>query len=754
VPTLVDVMTILAGPVAAAAPAGYRESLLPFWVVVAVLSTIPLVGLAALIPARFRAMEAAGVGAAVLALALVGWLWLLTADGPLLARIPGVLGQGIAFSAGRQGLFFALVTAGVWLAASMLAVDYLPAGTSRARYHVFSTFCLACAIARYLSADLFTLFLFFEMLSLGFYVLVIHDQTPQALAAGRTYLFLSILGGLSILAGMGVLVAITRGTVLKPDPALHSLAGVITVAAMYLGFAVKAGLVPAHFWVPRALPAAPAPAAMLIGAVIVKTGVYGVLRTINLLTPAGAVTDWTPAMTAGRILLVVALGTMLLGAFLAIFQAGAKRMLAYSSVSQIGLTGVGLSLGFILADAGAVGLGGMALHVLNHAVAGGALLMLVGMVAMKAGSSDLGLLKGVGRRSPLLALTFVLAIAGMAGLPGFPGYASRAMILEGWRAAAGLGLPELRVLEVVYHLASALVVAYAARLAWELLASRPGEQPFALTARDSALVAGLGILLAFTGIRPAFWLGRLVVPFIEAFGYPPEIAAALAAFDFVSPRPLVATAVATALGLALFGYLGRRNLVLPFSLPRWSMEALVDAVVFWGVKACRLAASVDSTLDPTRAVPYGQGAARAVAAFDKSLDPSRVVPAGREGAMFAAMVERSLDPEALARLAGTAAGLATAAEKALDPAKAVAEGRRAQGWLDRARAGGARSRSAAMASVRNWFRPAPTPARDGGETGAGECPRHRTIMNIDVAGLMMAAVMLAALVVFVLLAGN
>ncbi|HSW10702.1 MAG TPA: hypothetical protein VLK32_07330, partial [Bacillota bacterium] len=177
---MVDVLTVLSGPMAAAAPAAYRESMLPFWVVVAVLAAVPLVGLAGLIPARFRAVEAAGVGASVLALALVSWLWSLTANGPLLARIPGVLGQGVAFSAGRQGLFFALVTAGVWVAASILAVDYLAPGTSRIRYHVFSAFCLACAVARYLSADLFTLFLFFEMLSLGFYVLVIHDQTPEA----------------------------------------------------------------------------------------------------------------------------------------------------------------------------------------------------------------------------------------------------------------------------------------------------------------------------------------------------------------------------------------------------------------------------------------------------------------------------------------------------------------------------------------------------------------------------------------------
>ncbi|HCC33161.1 MAG TPA: hypothetical protein DEQ28_04575, partial [Clostridiales bacterium] len=728
---MVDVMTVLSGPVAAAAPAAYRESMLPFWVVMAVLATVPLVGLAGLIPGRFRAIEAAGVGASVLALVLVGWLWSLTANGPLLARIPGVLGHGIAFSAGRQGLFFALVTAGVWVAASLLAVDYLAPGTSRMRYHVFSAFCLACAVARYLSADLFTLFLFFEMLSLGFYVLVIHDQTPEALAAGRTYLFLSILGGLSILAGMGVLVAATQGTVLKPDPALHSLPGLITVAAMYFGFAMKAGLVPAHFWVPQALPAAPAPAALLIGAVIIKTGAYGVLRTLNLLAPAGAAADWTPAVTAGRILLPVALGTMLLGGFLAIFPANAKRVIAYSSVSQMGQLGVGLALAFVLAEGGALGLAGMALHVINHALAGGALLLLLGMVALKAGDSDLASLKGIGRQPPLLALAFLLAIAGIAGLPGFPGYASRAMILEGLRAAAGRGFPELGALEVAYHLGSALVVAYAARLGWELLGSRRADRPVTLTARDSALVAAFAILLVLTGIRPTLWLRLLVAPFLEAFGYSSETALAQVGFDFLAPLPLLATALTTGVGLVLFAYLRRRDFVLPFRLPRWSMESLVDGIVFWGVKACRLAASVDSTLDPARAVPYGQGAARAVAALDKSLDPARAVPLGKDTAMFAAMVERTLDPEALARLAGTAANLATAADGAMDPARALAGGRRAQGWLSRARAAGLRSLSGALAAERLRARLSGALAGRDRETADRDCPPRRTIMNID-----------------------
>jgi formate hydrogenlyase subunit 3/multisubunit Na+/H+ antiporter MnhD subunit len=720
----------------------YRESMLPFWVVVAVLATVPLVGLAGLIPARFRTIEAAGVGASVLALVLVGWLWSLTADGPLLARIPGVLGQGVAFTAGRQGLFFALVTAGVWLVASLFAVDYLAPGTSRLRYHVVSTFCLACAVARYLSADLFTLFLFFEMLSLGFYVLVIHDQTPESLTAGRTYLFISILGGLSILAGMGVLAAVTRGTILKPDPALHSLAGVITVAAMYFGFAVKAGLVPAHFWVPRALPAAPAPAALLIGAVIAKTGAYGVLRTLNLLTPTGGAVDWTVAVTAGRLLLLVALTTMLLGGFLAIFQASAKRLMAYSAVSQVGQIGVGIALTFLLAEAGAVGLAAMALHVINHAVAGGTLLLLVGMVVVKVGESDLAALRGVGRRSPLLAVTFFVAIAGLAGLPGFPGYASRAMILAGLHAAAGLGYPEMAALHVVYHIASALVVAYAARLGWELLGSRPAGRPVSFTFRDSALIAALGILSLLTGMRPALWLTQLVVPLLEAFGYGPELAAAQAGFDFSAPAPLLAASLTAGVGLAGFVYLARRHFALPFPLPRWSMEALVDGIVFWGVKACRLAASVDKTLDPTRAVPYGQGAARAVAALDRSLDPARAVPIGQDTAMFAAMVERTLDPEALGRLAGTTANLATAADEALDPARALAGGRRAQGWLDRARAGWAGYLARVRAAIRRR------------ETTAGDCPPRRTIMNIDVAGLTMALVMLAALVAFFVLGRN
>ncbi|MDQ7793755.1 MAG: proton-conducting transporter membrane subunit [bacterium] len=785
-------------------PAGPRESLAPAWVLLAVLAVVPLVGLAGLLAPRRRVLEAVSVAASLLTLGLVAWLWTLAGEGALIARVPGVLAQGLVLVASREGLFFALISAGLWLAATVFAVEYIGMGPARTRYYLFSALCLASLAGFYLAADFFTLFIFFEVVSLGSYVLVVHEQTDEALAAGRLYLYLGIFGGLSILGGLALLVGLTGGTAMGPAEALRSPAGLLAVFALCLGFAIKAGQAPLHFWLPRAHPVAPTPASALLSGVIIKTGVYGILRSVSLITPGYGGGDWGLSVTAGQVLLVVALTTMLLGAFLALFQDNAKRLLAYSSVSQMGYIGVGLAMTFVLAEEGAMGLAGMGFHVLNHALYKSTLFMLVGVIYLKVHRLDLASLKGAGRGMPLVGAAFLVATFGIAGVPGLNGYASKTLIHDALLEGIHHGMPNLRVAEILFTLGSMMTVAYVARLFYTLFLCRPdgSAHPARETSLERGLALGLGLTMLYVGLRPNVWLEGFVLPLVNGFGYAGHTLKHLHHFEFFAAHPLQAVLPALGLGGVLFLFLRRRGFAIGLTLPSWSVERVVarslrcgegvcrlatvvdsalDPVraVPVGQEACRLAAVLDSSLDPTRAVPLGQEACRLAAVVDSSLDPTRAAILGQEAARLAALVDSSLDPTRAAPLGREAARLAAVVDSSLDPTRAVPLGREAarlaamvDSSLDPSRAvdhgrravGAAARLDAWLSSGSFWLRSlgprllrslaqADAAMGEGDVQPAGLRRRGRSLMNLNVASLVIVGVIMISLLVFVFMGG-
>jgi multicomponent Na+:H+ antiporter subunit D len=366
-----------------------------------------------------------------LSLGAVGWLYLLQSQGVVLRLNFNVgLPFDLAFGADALGLFLALIATFLWTLASIYALEYIT--EKKTIFNVFLLLSLYGMLGVTLTANLFSLLIFFEVFSVASAVLVIHEGTPEAQRAGFQYLFISIVGSAAIILAAAAIYIQTDSLELlgKGIPGLQGdpLAPFFFWLLM-LGFGVKAGMFPVHIWLPEAHPIAPSPASALLSGVMIKAGAYGAIRVVYGIFGVSLVGTDMMAKT----LLVLAVITMLLGSVMAISQTELKRMLAYSSVAQIGYIMLGISL---LSPSG---LAGGVLHIFNHALMKGALFMAAGIIIHQTGLRNLKDLAGIGKRLPLTMTAFTLAALSMIGVPPFVGFFSKWFLALGALQAKDAG---------------------------------------------------------------------------------------------------------------------------------------------------------------------------------------------------------------------------------------------------------------------------------------------------------------------------
>lgn len=360
-----------------------------------------------------------------------------------------------------------------------------------------------------LADDLLLLYVFWELTTVFSYLLIGHDPTRRASrAAGMQALLVTTLGGLAMLVGIlliGTSAGTYRVTELLADP---PVGGVVTAAVVLLlvGAVSKSALFPLHFWLPAAM-AAPTPvSAYLHAAAMVKAGVY----LVALLAPAFAdVPGWRP------VLLILGVGTMLLGGWRALRQFDIKLLLAYGTVSQLGFLMVVLSLG-----TRAAALAGLAM-IVAHALFKAALFLVVGIIDHSTGTRDLRSLSGVGRSMPVLLVVALVAGASMAGVPPLTGFVAKESVYGALVGVArhgdGTGLGPLAGWALLAGVVtgSVLTVAYTARFLWGAFAAKQGVDPTPVVDAPSgflaapALLAGLSLVLGFLGP----WETRLLQPY-------------------------------------------------------------------------------------------------------------------------------------------------------------------------------------------------------------------------------------------------
>ncbi len=325
-----------------------------------------------------------------------------------------------------------VANAGVLATVALLAAVVLPCGLGAAaghaipagRSHLFyAAFLLLLTglLGVTITGDAFNVFVFLEISSLASYTLVSLGRSRRALRAAFSYLLMGTIGGTFILIGIGFLYLMT-GTLNMADLAqrLPAVEQTRTVHAAFafltVGLAIKLAVFPLHQWLPNAYSFAPSTVSAFLAGTGTKVAYYLLLRF--------SFTVFGAAFVFGRLgldllLLPLSLAAMFIGAIAAINQTDLKRLLAYSSVSQVGYMTLGLSL------ASVTGLTGGLVHLFNHALIKGGLFLVVAALVARTGSSELADLHGIGRRMPITSAAFVLGGLGLIGVPATAGFVSK-----------------------------------------------------------------------------------------------------------------------------------------------------------------------------------------------------------------------------------------------------------------------------------------------------------------------------------------
>lgn len=296
-------------------------------------------------------------------------------------------------------------------------------------YLVYCMFllCMAGLIGMAVTGDAFNLFVFLEVSSLSSYVLISLGNDRRALTASLRYLIIGTLGATFYVIGLGMIYMMT-GSLNMTDlatslPEVQDTQTIhVAFAFVIIGFGLKLALFPLHIWLPNAYTYAPSAVTAFLAATATKVAVYAMLRLIY--TVFG---DVDPFETYGLrgVMIALALLGMFAGSLLAIFQTNVKRLLAYSSIAQVGYMVLGISIG------NAIALEGGIIHMFNHALMKGGLFMAMGCVFYMVGSTDLKDMAGMGKRMPLTAAAFVIGGFALVGTPLTVGFISKFYLVQG-----------------------------------------------------------------------------------------------------------------------------------------------------------------------------------------------------------------------------------------------------------------------------------------------------------------------------------
>lgn len=300
------------------------------------------------------------------------------------------------------------------------------------------------------TGDAFNLFVFLEISSLATYLLVALARDRRALVAAFRYLVMGTIGATFLLIGIGLLYMVT-GTLNMSDIAerlpamLDTRTAKVAFAFVLVGLGIKAAIFPLHLWLPSAYAYAPSAVSAVIAGTATKVAVYALLRLVFSVFG----TDFAfGRLDTDAVLMLIALPGIFVASTVAIFQQDVKRMLAWSSIAQVGYMVLGLALLTHTALTATI------IHLFNHAVMKTALFMALGAVFFRAGSVQLDRMAGLGRRMPLTMAAFVIAGLGLVGVPLTVGFVSKWYLvvgaLEAGHAAVAVAVLVSSLLALVY----------------------------------------------------------------------------------------------------------------------------------------------------------------------------------------------------------------------------------------------------------------------------------------------------------------
>ncbi|MGA1050973.1 MAG: Na+/H+ antiporter subunit D [Ilumatobacteraceae bacterium] len=391
---------------------------------------IPLAAAAAcVLLGRFRTLQRLVATAAMTAVLGVSIALLVGAEdrGILVHRSGGWPAPlGITLVVDRLSALMLVVSALVLLVVAVFAIGESAAERREPSFHPLYLVLAAGVAASFVTADLFNLFVAFEMMLSASYVLITLGGRPDQVRSGMSYVVISLVASTLFITLLALLYAST-GTINMADLAVRlddvdpELRAAFSIGLLIV-FGIKAGLFPLFFWLPDSYPTAPGPVTAIFAGLLTKVGVYAIIRSQTLLF---GLTEWM-----GTVLVVVAVLTMVVGVLGAIAQDDMKRILAFHIISQIGYMIFGLGLATVAGLAGAV------FYIVHHIIVKTALFLVAGLVSRRAGSSRLSEVGGLVRDAPVIAILFAVPALSLAGLPPFSGFLAKFALVDAGLAAS------------------------------------------------------------------------------------------------------------------------------------------------------------------------------------------------------------------------------------------------------------------------------------------------------------------------------
>lgn len=442
----------------------------------------------------------------VCSLALMGVAMVAATATPEVAVLPLGLPQ-LPFHLRLDTLsaFFLMVIGGVSAGVSLFAAGYFrrgegtPPGLICLEYHVF----LASIAMVVMADDAYVFMVMWETMAFSsFFLVIANHRIPEIRHAGYLYVLVAHIGALGILLCFGVLQANTGDYTFANMRAQHlsPFWGSVAFVLALFGFGAKAGILPLHAWLPEAHPAAPSPFSALMSGVMLKIALYGILRvSFDLLQ--------TRIWWWGVLLLGVGLMTALFGVVFSTVQVEMKRLLAYSSIENIGLICAGLGLSLLFSSYSMHALSALALtaamyHILSHAFFKSLLFCSTGAVMHATGERSLGKLGGLMRYMPWVAWPTLVGALACAGLPPFGGFVAEWLLLQSFLFTTGLPGSFLDMLVPVMAALVALIAALSGytmvKYFGVIFLGRPREEKLS-QAHDAGLWERLGMVWLVSG---------------------------------------------------------------------------------------------------------------------------------------------------------------------------------------------------------------------------------------------------------------
>ncbi|MGA1874026.1 MAG: complex I subunit 5 family protein [bacterium] len=471
-------------------------------------------------------------------------------------KVGGVLKRGIyyslpflptyklnlTFKVDPAALTLVIFTGLVWLLVAIFSHDYLAIENKRLRYNIANLGCLSATLGAFLAGDLFTLYVFYECILLFLYLMVIHREDAQALRSAKVYLYFGVFTGLLLLFGIFLFSHFAGSLEIKSAASafktIHPGLKYLVAALFLVGFGGKAGVFLEHIWMPSSYGSAPCLTAALSSGIMIEVGAYGIFRTVNMIfAPLGHLESssaWMTTSHLGYFLIWAGILTMFLGAVNALFSCHALKLLAYSSVSQMGYIIMGIGCAAYMGTEGAMGLAGSVYHIVNHALFKAGLFLSIGAVYFYTRELDIRKLGGLWKELPIAAITFLISALAIAGFPFFNGFASKTMlhhaILEAYQHSvlvSATHTPDswLRLAEIIFIITAGGTFAYNMKL-FGMTFLGPGKKG-AIKKHSSGLFMKTSLMLFCSGIVllglfPNWLLEHFIGPMLPYFGFSPQ----------------------------------------------------------------------------------------------------------------------------------------------------------------------------------------------------------------------------------------